>query len=103
MVYWAVGLAAMSRVAPNDKTSALPNIVIRKFFHFVAVVLFTPVIVFDVRPCLALERTCMQRHLLVVRAGRPIRPTPPPPYPTLPIPTSHPNAVVFRVMLPCAL
>ena len=47
-VYWAAMLFLVTSYAPSAGSSSVPNIVIRKFFHFVAVAMFAPVILCDV-------------------------------------------------------
>jgi hypothetical protein len=48
-VYWIVILGIVTQLAPSSTSSKVPNIVIRKYFHGVAVLMFAPVIVSDVR------------------------------------------------------
>jgi hypothetical protein len=48
-LYWAACLVLVVAFAPNDRSSQLPNIIVRKFFHLVALVMFVPVILVDVR------------------------------------------------------
>jgi hypothetical protein len=49
VLYWIACLVVVGACAPSESSSSLPNIVVRKFFHIVAVVMFAPVIILDVR------------------------------------------------------
>jgi hypothetical protein len=53
--YWVVLLGTVTQFAPSSASSRVPNIVIRKYFHGVAVVMFAPVIIFDVNCCLCFQ------------------------------------------------
>lgn len=58
MAFWFALLFVVMKFAPTSQTSQLPNIVVRKFFHIVAVVMFTPVILTDVRWLFAVCCAC---------------------------------------------
>lgn len=47
-VYWIACITCLVQFAPTSASTAIPNIVARKFFHFVAVAMFAPVVLVDV-------------------------------------------------------